>query len=279
VVFEQEPLTYRELNERANRLAHRLRGLGIGRESLVALFLERSLELVVAVVGVLKAGGAYVRPGPRSPPARGAVGLADTAAPVVLTQERLAQRLPESEARVLCIDRDPELSSAGAANPEPVAGPEDLAYVIYTSGSTGQPKGVQVEHRQVARLFTATEEWYGFEPGDSWVLAHSYAFDVSVWELWGALAHGGRLVVPAFWVTRTPEAFAALVGEHRVTVLSATPSLFTALQDELLARADELSLRFVVFAGETLHPSSLRPWFSRFGDGGPALVNMYGITE
>jgi amino acid adenylation domain-containing protein/FkbM family methyltransferase len=279
VLFEGESLTYRQLNERANQLAHRLRGLGIGRESLVALFLERSLEMVVAVIGVLKAGGAYVPLDPEYPPARVALVLADCAAPVVLAQERLAQRLPESDARVLCIDSDPELSSASAANPVPVAGPQNLAYVIYTSGSTGQPKGVQVEHRQVARLFTATEHLYGFGPDDTWVLAHSYAFDVSVWELWGALAHGGRIVVPAFWVTRTPEAFAALVEQHGVTVLSATPTLFTAVQDELLARADELSLRFVVFAGEALHPSSLRPWFARFGAGGAVLVNMYGITE
>src|SRR5205085_7076453 len=112
---------------------------------------------------------------------------------------------------------------------EPLAQPENLAYVIYTSGSTGQPKGVQVEHRQVARLFTATEQWYGFGPHDRWVLAHSYAFDVSVWELWGALAHGGSIVVPPFWLTRSPEAFAELVAGHGITILSATPSLFSAI--------------------------------------------------
>jgi amino acid adenylation domain-containing protein len=280
VTFEGESLSYGELNERANRLAHRLRELGIGRESLVALFLERSFEMVVAVLAVLKAGGAYVPLDPEYPAARLAFVLSDTSAPVVLTQERLLERLPPHEATVVCLDReDAQLADLSPANLEPLATPESLIYVIYTSGSTGQPKGVQVEHRQVARLFTATERWYGFGPGDTWVLAHSYAFDVSVWELWGALAHGGRIVVSPFWVTRSPEAFAALVTEQGVTVLCATPSLFNSVQEELLRRGDELKVRFVVFAGEALHPASLRPWFDRYGDGGATLVNMYGITE
>jgi amino acid adenylation domain-containing protein/FkbM family methyltransferase len=280
VTFEGESLSYGELNERANRLAQRLRELGIGRESLVALFLERSFEMLVAVLAVLKAGGAYVPLDPEYPAARLAFVLSDTSAPVLLTQERLLERLPPHEATVVCLDRDDDqLANLSSANLEPVATPESLIYVIYTSGSTGQPKGVQVEHRQVARLFTATEHWYGFGPSDTWVLAHSYAFDVSVWELWGALAHGGRIVVSPFWVTRSPEAFAALVAEQGVTVLCATPSLFNSVQEELLRRGDELRIRFVVFAGEALHPASLRPWFDRYGEGGAALVNMYGITE
>ncbi len=280
VLFDGDSLSYRELNERANRLAHRLRELGIGPESMVALFLERSFELVVSILAVLKAGGAYVPLDPESPAARVAFVLADTAAPVLLTQERLVDRLPEHGARVLRLDgEDFDLEHTIAENPAPLTTPENLAYVIYTSGSTGQPKGVQVEHRQIARLFTATEHWYGFGPADVWVLAHSYAFDVSVWELWGALAHGGRIVVSPFWVTRSPDAFAALVAERGVTVLCATPSLFSSVQEELLRHADELAIRYVVFAGEALQPATLRPWFDRFGDGGAALVNMYGITE
>ena len=157
--------------------------------------------------------------------------------------------------------------------------PENLAYVIYTSGSTGRPKGVQVEHRHIARLFSATDEWFGFGPGDVWALLHSYAFDFSVWELWGALAHGGQLVVSPVWTTRSPQALAALVASRGVTVLNATPSLFTAVQDELLRHADELAVRLVVFGGEALRPPALRPWFEHYGDAGPTLVNMYGITE
>jgi amino acid adenylation domain-containing protein len=278
--FDAHTVTYGELNVRANRLAHRLRELGIGPESLVALFLERSLELVVAVLAVLKAGGAYVPLDPEYPAARLAFVLSDTEAPVLLTQTDLLDRLPTCDAQFLCLDReDAELAHYSSANPEANTTPENLAYVIYTSGSTGQPKGVQVEHRQIARLFTATEHWFHFGPTDTWVLTHSYAFDVSVWELWGALAHGGRIVVPRFWVTRSPDAFAELMAEQCVTVLSATPSLFTSVQEELIARGEALALRFVVFAGEALQPASLRPWFDRFGADGATLVNMYGITE
>jgi nonribosomal peptide synthetase DhbF len=151
--------------------------------------------------------------------------------------------------------------------------------VIYTSGSTGRPKGVLVEHRNVARLFTATDQWYGFGSADVWTLLHSYAFDFSVWEIWGALAHGGRLVISPLSTTRSPPALAALVAGEGVTVLNATPSLFVTVQDELLKLADDLALRFVVFGGEALAPPTLRPWYRRFGGDGPTLVNMYGITE
>ena len=279
LTFEGESLTYGELNVRANRLAHRLRALGAGPETLVALFLEPSLELVVALLGTLKSGAAYVPLDPEYPAERISFVLADTAAPLVLTREALRARLPAAETTVVSLDGDDQLGRQSALDPEPLAGPESLAYVIYTSGSTGTPKGVQVEHRQVARLFTATDEWYGFGASDTWVLLHSYAFDFSVWELWGALAYGGRLVISPLWTTRSPQPLAELLADQGVTVLNATPSLFVAIADELLRVADRLSLRFVVFGGEALQPASLRPWFEHFGDSGPTLVNMYGITE
>jgi amino acid adenylation domain-containing protein len=284
VTFEGESLTYGELNARANRLAHRLRELGAGPETVVALFLEPSLELVVAILGTLKSGAAYVPLDPGYPGERTSFVLADTAAPLVLTLQALSGRLPaapqpSTAATVICVDGDDQLARQSALDPEPAAGPESLAYVIYTSGSTGTPKGVQIEHRQVARLFTATDEWYGFGPQDTWVLLHSYAFDFSVWELWGALAYGGRLVVSPLWTTRSPDALAELVADQGVTVLNVTPSLFVAVADELLRLADRLSLRFVVFGGEALAPSALAPWFAHFGEAGPELVNMYGITE
>ena len=280
VTYEGETLSYGELNARANRLAHYLRELGVGPETLVALCLRRSLDLVVAVVAVLKAGGAYVPLDPDYPAERLAFVLSDTEAPVLLTQEELLADLPSHAASVVCLDRDAVLlAERSADNPEPVAEPEHLAYVIYTSGSTGQPKGVQVEHRNVARLFSATEEWFGFGPADTWLLFHSCAFDFSVWELWGALLHGGRLVVAPLWTTRSPQALAGLLVDEDVTVLNATPSLFVSVQDALVRSSWDLSLRLVVFGGEALHPSSLRPWFKRFAPAGPRLVNMYGITE
>jgi amino acid adenylation domain-containing protein len=279
--YDGSALSYADLNRRANRLAHHLRSLGAGPETLVALFLEPGLDLVTALLGVLKAGAAYVPLDPEYPGERAAFVLEDTAAPLLVTQQHLLERLPAHAARAVCLDRDAILSSPHLADddPEPLATPANLAYVIYTSGSTGRPKGVQVEHRQVARLFSATDAWYGFGPSDTWVLLHSYAFDFSVWELWGALAYGGRLVISPLWTTRSPQGLAELVTRERVTIMNATPSLFAVIQEELLRVADELALRFVVFGGEALAPSGLRPWFEHFGDDGPTLVNMYGITE
>jgi amino acid adenylation domain-containing protein len=280
VSFEGESLSYGELNLRANRIAHRLIELGAGPEMLVALFLEPSLDLPAAILGVLKSGAGYLPLDPEHPRERLDFVLADAGAALIVTEASLLERLGEIDLTAVCLDRDgTQLEALGAENPATDVSPENLAYVIYTSGSTGRPKGVQVEHRQVARLFSATEEWFGFGPGDVWMLLHSYAFDFSVWEIWGALANGGELVVSPVWTTRSPQALAALVESRGVTVLNATPSLFTAVQDELLGSAGALALRFVVFGGEALRPAALRPWFEAHGEQGPTLVNMYGITE
>jgi amino acid adenylation domain-containing protein len=280
VSFEGDSLTYGQLNARANRIAHRLIGLGVGAEALVALFFEPSLELVVAILGVLKAGAAYLPLDPEHPRERLEFVLADAAPKAIVTEQHLLERLGGFDAVAVCLDRDAaELQRQSAENPLTAVAPENLAYVIYTSGSTGRPKGVQVEHRQVARLFAATEQWFGFGPKDVWVLLHSYAFDFSVWELWGALAHGGQLVVSPVWSTRSPQALARLLVDREVTVLNVTPSLFAATQEEFLRNACELCLRLVIFGGEALRPPVLRPWFEHYGEDGATLVNMYGITE
>jgi amino acid adenylation domain-containing protein len=281
VRYEQESLSYRDLNARANRLAHRLRSLGVRADTLVALGFERSLDLVVAVLAVLKAGGAYVPLDPAYPAERLAFVLRDCDAAVLVTHERLLDRFAEHEPpAVVCLDRERSLLERESADDPPAAaGPESLAYAIYTSGSTGQPKGVLVEHRNVARLFTATDDWFAPGSRDTWLLLHSYAFDFSVWEIWGALLHGGTLVVVPPWTARSPDALARLLVNERATVLNTTPSLFMAAMDELLAVADELSLRLVIFGGEALHTRLLAPWFERMPDRRPRLVNMYGITE
>src|SRR5579862_5543254 len=224
VTYEGRTISYGELNARANRLAHRLRTLGVGPESMVGLCLRRSLDLAVAILATLKAGGAYVPLDPDYPQDRIAFVLSDTGAPVLLTQSDLLDRLPAHDAVVLCVDRDARtLEQESSENPEPLTTAESLAYVIYTSGSTGTPKGVQVEHRHVARLFTATDEWFDFGAGDTWLLFHSYAFDFSVWELWGALQYGGRLVIPPLWTTRSPEALAGLLVDVFFSMIRRPP--------------------------------------------------------
>jgi amino acid adenylation domain-containing protein/non-ribosomal peptide synthase protein (TIGR01720 family) len=281
VVFERAQLSYRELDHRANRLARRLRRLGVGPEVCVALCLERSLELVVALLAVLKAGGVYVPLDPDHPEERLGYILKDSGACMLLTQARLLARLPDMQGPVLCLDRDWSLI-AGEEAPQPSveSSPDHAAYIIYTSGSTGRPKGVLVTHRNVTRLFLATEDRFLFGPGDRGTLFHSYAFDFSVWECWSALAYGGCLVVVPFWLSRSPDAFLGLLRDEQVTMLSQTPSAFYELiRAEREQEPVPLALRLVVFGGEALDYQALRPWLERHGDALPRLVNMYGITE
>jgi amino acid adenylation domain-containing protein len=281
VSFEGERLTYAELNRRANRLAHTLRARGVGPESLVGVCLEPSAETVAAILGVLKAGGAYLPLDPSYPQERLAYMLEDAGVSLVVTRPAQAGVLPADGVETLCLEADAAtIERAGDENPAGGAEPDNLCYVIYTSGSTGRPKGVEVTHRNVSRLLSATERWFDFGAEDVWTLFHSYAFDFSVWEIWGALCYGGRLVVVPFWVTRTPEAMRGLIEAEGVTVLNQTPSAFKQLMaaDEAEGRT-ETSLRYVIFGGEALEPKSLRGWVERHGDERPRLVNMYGITE
>ncbi|MEW6304922.1 MAG: amino acid adenylation domain-containing protein [Verrucomicrobiota bacterium] len=285
VACDGQSITYRELNRRANGLARHLQQAGLRPDTLVGLCLERSVEMVVAILAILKAGGAYVPIDPSCPSERVAFILKDSNAPVLLTQRKLLPTLPLNNARIICIDEScpPYAGSDAPDNPASDVAPDNVAYVIYTSGSTGKPKGVMVTHRNVARLFEATRDWFHFDQHDVWTLFHSYAFDFSVWEMWGALLHGGRLVVVPHLVSRSPEAFLELLGRERVTVLNQTPSAFRQLaaaeQRKTATDAAPGSLRFVIFGGEALEMQSLKPWFERHGDQRPQLVNMYGITE
>ncbi|HEX5123960.1 MAG TPA: amino acid adenylation domain-containing protein, partial [Rhodanobacteraceae bacterium] len=282
LTFEGQTLTYAQLNERANRLAHYLRKRGARPDRLVGLCLSRSLELVVGILGILKSGAAYLPLDLSYPKERVAEILADADAPLLLTLTRDVPNLPDHAAEIVSLDGDwNAIAAESAADPAPLAVPKNLAYVIYTSGSTGKPKGCEIAHANVARLFTATEHWFHFAPTDVWTLFHSHAFDFSVWELWGALLYGGRVVVVPLETARSPAAFLRLLSAEKVTFLNQTPSAFRALIDADLASGTPmpLALRSIVFGGEALELQMLRPWIDRRGDSKPELVNMYGITE
>src|ERR1700730_15177676 len=231
VVVNGQLLTYKALNARANQLAHYLQAQGVGPGVLVSICVERSLDLVVGLLGVLKAGGAYLPLDPAYPAERLAFMVEDARSPVLVTRASLRRSVPlRPEVRVCLVDRDAaEIGGREGHDLEVLGSPESLANVIYTSGSTGKPKGVLVTHRNVDRLFEATQAWFAFDENDVWSLFHSYAFDFSVWELWGALRHGARLVVVPHWVTRSPKAFRQLLSSSGITVLNQTPSAFRQL--------------------------------------------------
>ncbi len=291
VVDGERRMTYGELDRRANQLAQHLLTLGVGPDRLVGLQVERSLDLLVGILGILKAGGAYLPLDPAYPRERRAFMLADSGVDVLLTQRHLAAEDRAAGAggaagswpQVICLDADwDQIAQRSAASPAVRIDPEQLAYVIYTSGSTGKPKGVGVTHANVVRLFQQTDGWFGFDHSDVWTLFHSYAFDFSVWEIWGALLYGGCLVVVPQQVARSPDAYYALIADQGVTVVNQTPSAFrqlVQLEAQGLVEPRALALRFVIFGGEALDPAALAPWFARHGDRRPLLVNMYGITE
>jgi len=272
-------LTYRDLDQRANQLASYLRKRGVGRETLVAVCLDRSAEMTVALLGVLKAGGAYLPLDPEHPAERLGFMVEDAEVSHFITTRDLMNRVPATAASLILLDADQERIAA-----EPLtalahaASPHDLAYCIYTSGSTGKPKGVLVEHRNVVRLMVNDRFQFAITDHDVWTMFHSYCFDFSIWEMYGALLYGGRLVIVSKEEAMDPALFADLLARERVTFLNQTPTAFYNLIKEIHTRSKvDLALRYVVFGGEALNPIQLREWRSLYPEA--KLINMYGITE
>ncbi|MET8764163.1 non-ribosomal peptide synthetase [Lentzea sp. NPDC004782] len=272
VTDEETELTYRELDERATRVAAGLGGLGARRGDLVGVCLDRGTDLVVALLGVLKAGCTYVPLEPHNPPDRLRFIAEDARLRWVVGTP---PPLPGTTVTAL---RDVEMRGENGL-PEATGSDEDTAYVIYTSGSTGRPKGVLVPHRNVVALMNATRDEFALGASDTWTMFHSSAFDFSVWEVWGCLLTGGSLVVVSHWTARDTEAFRALLARRRVTVLSQTPSAFTQLIRADQEAQDGLAVRLVVLGGEPVDLRGTAPWFARYPHSRCRVVNMFGITE
>jgi len=275
VAYEDETCTYSELDGRANTLAARLQSYGVGPDVPVVLIFEPSIAMICAILGVLKSGGFYVPIDSRQPRTRTAQIVNEVGPPVILAQSHLAPIAPPEFEILITDDIDTWDAALPSAFP---SDPQNLAYLIYTSGSTGKPKGVQITHAAASILFLTADTLFGFKPADVWTMFHSYTFDFAVWEMWGALLFGGKLVLVPAWMTRSPEDFCDLLDESGITILSQTPSALRMLIGVSPGATRPRSVRLIVSGGEALDFKILAPWF----ESSPTtcrIVNMYGITE
>ncbi|WP_051775011.1 non-ribosomal peptide synthetase [Paenibacillus tyrfis] len=275
--FEGKRLTYLELEQRSNQLAHHLRGRGIGPERTVGLLLDRSIELVIGILGTLKAGGAYVPIGPDYPPDRIRFMIEDSQVPILLTQSHLLTGLPETGVPVVALDVEwkDKISRESVLPPDAGVRPEHLAYVIYTSGSTGKPKGVMNEHRGICNRMHWMLETFRLEPDDRVIQKTPYTFDVSIWELFWPLITGARLMIARPGGHADSAYLVDFIAKHRITVAHFVPSMLRIfLQERDLSRC--ASLKQVYCTGEALAPDIAQECMERLG---VRLVNLYGPTE
>ncbi|NRB37618.1 MAG: amino acid adenylation domain-containing protein [Pseudomonadales bacterium] len=279
ITFEQQVMDYQTLNLKANQLAHYLCANGIQAGDYIGLYLERSCELIIAILAILKTGAAYIPLDPHAPKDRINFILKDANVKHVISSQNLAEDIEVKN--IFAVDKlQSTLASLPTDNLNIYIPNDSIAYIIYTSGTTGKPKGCLVSHANLARLFTATDKQFNFTEDDVWTLFHSYAFDFSVWEIWGALLYGGKLSIIPQWMTRVPDAFYQHLIDEKVTILNQTPSAFSQLISiDAQSESKLLSLRKVIFGGEALDFNALQQWISKHTLEDIMLINMYGITE
>jgi Syringomycin synthetase protein SyrB1 len=279
VEFGDESLTYQELDSSSDRLGGWLAAQGVRAGDLIGLCFPRGIDMVIAVLAILKAGAAYLPIDSDHPAPRAHYIVSHSRVKLVVAAPEVAGLFDRPDLTLVAYERGAFPASAPPGW-VPVPVPADApAYVIYTSGTTGKPHGVVVQHGNVDRLFRETAHWFEFSPADVWMLFHSIAFDFSVWELWGALLHGGKVVVVPYATTRTPERFYQLVVDAAATILSQTPTAFRSFDGVDARRGADLRLRHVVLGGEPVDKNVAAAWLARRGESRPRLVNMYGITE
>ncbi|MCW3466087.1 non-ribosomal peptide synthetase [Chitinophaga nivalis] len=271
-----QQVTYAELDRAADRIAACLVSKGVQADTIVALLADRSIDTVIGMVAILRAGGAYLPIDVDYPEERIQYLVQDSGTQLLLTSRAFEEKVPAGPAVIYledAADASPDISFARYRNH-----PADLCYIIYTSGTTGHPKGVMVTHRNVVRLFFNDGFQFDFGPGDVWTMFHSHCFDFSVWEMYGALLFGGRLVIIPKMMARDTAAYLDILREEKVTVLNQTPSAFyNLIREELVGPASLPALRYVIFGGEALSPAKLDTWYERYPR--VQLVNMFGITE
>jgi amino acid adenylation domain-containing protein len=273
VMFGEEKITYSDLSRRSNSLGYLLREQGAGPDSIVGLLMGHSIDTIVGMLGILKAGGAYLPLDINYPEERISYLLRDSGSAILVTSKKLPVSKDYLIRTVFVEDAiDP------IAHLDHINKPSDLCYVIYTSGTTGYPKGVMIEHRNIVRLFFNDKFQFDFGQEDVWTMFHSHCFDFSVWEIYGALLNGGKLVIVSQQDARDPLSYLRLIQRYGVTVLNQTPTAFYNLIDALQSNDIKLSsLRYVIFGGEALMPSKLSAWYDQYSN--VKLINMYGITE
>ncbi len=272
----EDTMTYGELNQRSNQIARHLRSQGVKPDTIVGIIMDRSFEMIVGIMGILKAGGAYLPIDPEYPEERINYTQEDSKAKIFLSVKKYANLIKLNK-KILLLDEEQNYTG-NSENLDTTNNPDNLAYVIYTSGTTGKPKGSLIEHRNVVRLLFNDKFQFDFSKKDVWTLFHSYCFDFSVWEMYGALLYGGKLIIVPDSVKRDPFEYRRLLIKEKVTVLNQTPSSFYNLVNvDLESEQKDIDLKYVIFGGEALKPLKLKKWKEKYSQ--TKLINMYGITE